>query len=216
MRTVVLLLTCLGFAALLPGQPDETPHLAQAMPMPGDRAEDSYAIYSQLLKGGPYKWGNGYTKQWLVEGTTNAIPLGAACNPAPEDPPMEMSPREAVKAPEDRQGEWNEVLADFDRHCHDVIQLEQKGFKTELPVHLLNAEDMRRYRHEAAKPTAEFADAAGLHRFTEVFFNTNHTLALVEADMRCGSLCGHTSWVVLERREGRWEMVQWVREVISF
>jgi hypothetical protein len=31
---------------------------------------------------------------------------------------------------------------------------------------------------------------AGLHRFTEVFFNANHTLALVEEGMWCGSLCG--------------------------
>jgi hypothetical protein len=51
---------------------------------------------------------------------------------------------------------------------------------------------------------------AALHRFTEVFFNANHTLALVEEGMWCGSLCGNWTWVVLERRDGRWQMMPWV------
>jgi hypothetical protein len=51
---------------------------------------------------------------------------------------------------------------------------------------------------------------AGLHRFTEVFFNANHTLALVEEGMWCGSLFGNWTWVVLERRDGRWQMMPWV------
>jgi len=210
MRTFTLLLTCLGLAAQLPGQPGGTPRFAQPMPMPGDRAEDSYSIYSQLLKTGPIEWRNESRRQWLIEDTTNAIPLDVACHPASEVSPMGVNPRDAVNAPEDRQTEWNEVLTDYDQHCHDVIQLDPESFRTELPVRLLNAEDKQSFMKDPVRPPAKFADGAGLHRFTEVFFNANHTLALVEEGMWCGSQCGNWTWVVLERREGRWEMLPWV------
>ena len=41
--------------------------------------------------------------------------------------------------------EWAEVLADYDQHCHDVIKLDSRLFKTELPVHLLNEEERNTY-----------------------------------------------------------------------
>jgi hypothetical protein len=210
MRTFTLLLTCLGLAAQLSGQPSATPRFAQPMPMPGNRAQDSYAIYSHLLKSGPIEWRNADRKQWLIEDTTNAIPLDVACHPASEIMSAEMNPHDAVEAPKDRQNEWGEVLADYDQHCHDVIQLDLESFRTELPVRLLNAEEQRGFTKDPAKPPAEFADGAGLHRFTEVFFNANHTLALVEQGMWCGSLCGNWTWVVLERKEGRWQTLPWV------
>jgi hypothetical protein len=91
-----------------------------------------------------------------------------------------------------------------------VIQLDLESFRTELPVRLLNVEDKQSFMKDPRTPAAGFADGAGLHRFTEVFFNANHTLALVEEGMWCGSLCGNWTWVGLERREGRWEMLPWV------
>jgi hypothetical protein len=209
-RTFTLLLICLGLAAQLPGQPGATPRFAKPVPMPGDRARDAYAIYSELLKSGPIEWRNASRKQWLVEDTTNAIPLDVACHPASKIISAEMNPHDAVEAPKDRQTEWNEVLTDYDQHCHDVIQLDLQSFRTELPVRLLSAEDQQRFMKDPRRPPAEFADAAGLHRFTEVFFNRNHTLALVEQGMWCGSLCGNWSWVVLERKERQWQMLPWV------
>jgi hypothetical protein len=83
-RTITLLLTCLGLAAQLPGQPHRAAEFAQPMPMPGDRVEHSYAIYSLLLKSGPVEWRNAARRQWLIEDTTNAIPLGAPCHTASE------------------------------------------------------------------------------------------------------------------------------------
>jgi hypothetical protein len=208
MRTLTLLLACLGLAAQLSAQLGGTPRFAPPMPMPGDRAEDSYAIYSQLLKSGPVEWRDAPRRQWLIEDTTNAIPLDVACHPKADS--IGMNPHDAVKAPDDRQTGWNEVLADYDRHCHDVIQLDLESFRIELPVRLLNAEDKRSFTKDPGTPPAEFAGGAGLHRFTQVFFNANHTLALVEQGMWCGSLCGNWAWVVLERREGRWQALPWV------
>ncbi len=197
----------INFKIQLPAQPHGTLQFAQPMSMPGDRVEHSYEIYSLLLKSGPIEWRNAPRRLWLIEDTTNAIPLGAPCRAASE---FEMNPHIAVQAPPDRLDEWNGVLAEYDQHCHDVIQLDAESFKTALPVRLLNAEDKQRFMKEPGGPSAEFADAGGLHRFTEVFFNANHTLALVEQGMWCGSLCGNWTWVVLERKEGRWQILPWV------
>ena len=211
MRNRTVHLIFVGLAAQVLGQGAGAPRYAQPTLLPGDRPVDSYAIYSQLLKSGPIEWRDVSRTQWLIEDTTSAIPLDVACHPASGADSMVMNPHEAVKPPEDRQAEWKEVLADFDQHCHDVIQLDQNGFRTELPVRLLNADDKRRFMQDPIKPPAEFADGAGLHLFSEVFFNTNHTLALVEEGMWCGALCGNWTWVVLARGEGRWAMLPWVR-----
>lgn len=210
MRNLTALLIFVGLAAQLVGQDAGKQRFSQPMPMPEDRADDSYSIYSQLLKNGPIEWRDAKRTQWLIEDTTNAIPLNITCHPASAADSM-MNPYDAVKAPKDRQAQWNEVLADYDQHCHDVIQLDQDRFRAELPVRLLNADDRRSFMKDPIRPPAEFADGAGLHRFSEVFFNANHTLVLVEEGMWCGTLCGNWTWVVLERREGRWAMLSWVQ-----
>lgn len=178
--------------------------------MAQDRADDSYAIYSQLLKNGPIEWRDAPRKQWLLESTTNAIPLDAPCHPDQAVAGL-MNPYTAVQAPADRQDDWNEVLADYEQHCHDVVALDRERFSTDLPVRLLSADDKAMYERDPLNPPTEFADGAGLHRFTEVFFNRNHTLALVEQGMWCGGLCGNWQWVVLERQHGRWTSLPWVR-----
>jgi hypothetical protein len=127
MRNLTALLIFVGLAAQFAGQDAGTQRYSQPMRMPEDRSEDSYAIYSQLLESGPIEWRDVKRTQWLIEDTTNAIPLDVACYPASAADSMMMNPHDAVQAPEDRQAEWKEVLADFDQHCHDVIQLIAKA-----------------------------------------------------------------------------------------
>jgi hypothetical protein len=63
-----------------------------------------------------------------------------------------------------------------------------------------------------APPTPdEFKEAAGMHSFTAVNFNDAHTLAMTEIGMYCGGLCGNWRWVVLERKDGHWQVLPWVR-----
>ena len=211
MKTFTLLLPCVGLPSLLLGQLDgTTTGFAKPMPMQPDRNKDSYVIYSLLLESGPVEWRNSSRSQWLIEDTTNAMPLDVPCRTSSESDTLMMSPHFAVKAPEDRQAEWNEVLADYDQHCHDVFQLDRDSFMTKLPVHLVNTDEKQRFMKDPIKPPAEFANGAGLHRFTEVFFNANHTLALVEEDKWCGNRCGQWTWMVLERRKDRWKVLPWV------
>jgi hypothetical protein len=211
MRSSTLLLACLGLATQLPAQNVATARFAKPTSMQSDRIEDSYAIYSQLLKSGPIEWRDARRSQWLVEDTTHAVSLDAACKTASGLDPMAMDPHHAVQPPADREADWNEVLADYDQHCHDVIRLDRQSFRTELPVRLLSAEDRQNFMKDPGMPPAGFADAAGLHRFTEVFFNADHTLALVEEGMWCGFRCGNWTWVALEREADGWTMLPWVR-----
>jgi hypothetical protein len=215
LRCLFSFLTCLGTAACLSGQVGSPTRYAQPIPMPEDRAKDSNEIYSQLLKSGPIEWRNVGRKQWLIEASTNAMPLDVSCGPVAEHTDMNqhtggMEPRTSVQAPAERQSEWNEVLADYDKHCHDVVQLDQQSLKADLPVHFLNAADKQNYMKNPRTPPAVFADGAGLHRFTEVFFNRDHSLALVEQGMWCGGLCGNWTWVVLERQKEHWKVLPWV------
>jgi hypothetical protein len=214
-RAFIPLLIPLALGAALSSQSGEAPRFAQPAPMPIDRIKDSYSIYSQLLKSGPIEWRHSTRKQWLIEETTSAMPLDVSCGSVADHPGMNrhtggIEPHTAVQAPADRKVQWLELLTDYDQHCHDVIQLNRQNFQTELPVHLLNAEDKRNLMNNGRQPPAEFADGAGLHRFSEVFFNADHTLALVEQGMWCAGLCGNWTWVVLERKGDQWQILPWV------
>jgi hypothetical protein len=180
-----------------------------------DRVDDSYSIYSQLLVSGPIEWRDAKRKQWLLEDVTTATPLSTACRPSSGLGP-DMTPYNAVIAPEDRKSEWLEVLADYDAHCHDVFLLQSDKFRVDLPIHLLNAAQKKQFqeasmtRNGAGDMPEDFKNAAGLHCFSAVFFNQHHTLALLEQGMWCGGLCGNWTWVVLEKKEGRWNVLPWV------
>jgi hypothetical protein len=189
------------------------------LPMPQDRVADSYVIYSQLLPGDEIEWGNVQRSFWLMEDTTKAEPPDSSCAIGGI-----MNPHKAIQAPEPRQADFAEVLADFDAHCHDQYLLDASQFHEKLPVRLLDEEARKRFvSHVAgymppqndimrAPPTPdEFKGAAGMHSFTAVYFNREHTLAMTEIGMFCGGLCGNWRWVVLERKDEQWKTLPWVR-----
>ena len=185
--------------------------------MPEDRATDSYAIYSDLLPGHEIEWGDVPRTFWLLEAATKAEPIGSSCSTSGL-----MNPHQAIRAPEKEQSSFTEMLADFDRSCHERYQLEASQFRSKLPVRLLDEQGQRRYGAHVsgfvppsdnimqAPPTPEeFKGAAGVHSFTAVYFNNAHTMAMTEIGMYCGSLCGNWRWVVLKRKDGRWAIQPW-------
>jgi hypothetical protein len=189
------------------------------LPMPQDRVADSYDIYSQLLPGNEIEWGKVSRSFWLLEDTTKAEPPNSPCATGGM-----MNPHKAIQAPEVRKAEFAETLADFDAHCHDRYLLDASKFTVTTPIRLLDEEGRRRYVSHVsgympppnnimqAPPTPdEFKGAAGMHSFTAVYFNDAHTLAMTEIGMYCGGLCGNWRWVVLERNDGRWRILPWVR-----
>ena len=206
MRTCMLLLLCVGLTGVL-GESREVARPGEAVRMPAERARESYAIYSQLLEAGRIDYGDQKRRSWLVQGTTLAIPIDWACKPSAPQFDFGMTPHYAVQVPVGRLSQWSEILADYDRHCHDVIRLAPEGFTTESPIHLLHTEDGQRFGQNAMR--GELASSGSLHIYSEVFFNGDHTLALVEQGTVCGPLCGYWSWVVLERRYGHWKKLPW-------
>lgn len=220
-RVTVGSLFAMAFATGFAQQQTKAGPQLKPVPMPQDRVADSYEIYSQLLPGNQIEWGNAPRSQWLVEDTTKAEPPDSSCASGGM-----MNPHEAIQAPPTRQAEFAEVLADFDSHCHDRYQLEASKLRVELPVRLLDEEARKRYASGVsgympprnnimqAPPTPdEFKGAAGMHSFTAVYFNRAHTLAMTEIGMYCGGLCGNWRWVVLERANGQWKILPWVRMV---
>ena len=220
MRIAVFVAGVVLLASASPQEKVSQPQLAPVQPMPADRAYEAYAIYSQLLPGNQIEWGNEPRSFWLMEEATTAQPLNVSCIAADG---MLMNPHRSVKPPVDRQADFSEVLADYDAHCHDRYLLDASQFRLALPVHLLDDAGQRRYEQgvmhymppsndimRAPATPDEFKGAAGMHRFTAVFFNPAHTLALTEIGMYCGSLCGNWRWVALEKKNGTWSILPWM------
>ena len=190
----------------------ETPQI-----MPQDRAADSYTIYSDLLPAREIEWGNVPRTFWLLETATKAEPLDSSCLTGGM-----MNPHKAIRAPEKDQTSFTEMLADFNKSCHERYQLDASQFCLKLPIRLLDEEGQKRYALHVsgymppsdnimqAPPTPEeFKGAAGLHSFTAVYFNNAHTMAMTEIGMYCGGLCGNWRWVVLQHTNGQWTVLPW-------
>lgn len=135
-----------------------------------------------------------------------------------------MNPHKAIQAPQARQVDFAEVLADFDSHCHDRYRLDASNFHVKQPTRLIDEAARKRFVDHVmhymppknnimkAPPTPdEFKGREGMHNFTAVYFNRAHTLAMTEIGMYCGGLCGNWRWVVLEHEDGQWQTLPWVR-----
>ena len=204
-------------AAAYDAQQTKVAQYATPQTMPQGRAADSYAIYSDLLPGRQIEWGDVPRTFWLLEAATKAEPLDRSCATSGM-----MNPHEAIRAPEKDQTNLAEMLADFDKSCHERYQLDASRFRLKLPLRLLDEQGQKRYAGHVsgylppsnnimqAPPTPEeFKGAAGLHSFTAVYFNHAHTMAMTEIGMYCGGLCGNWRWVVLQRSNGRWTILPW-------
>jgi hypothetical protein len=207
------------FASVGAQQKTAGPTELKPVAMPQDRVAASYEIYSQLLGGNQIEWGDAPRTFWLMEDTTKAVPSESPCATGGM-----MNPHEAIGAPDARQAEFAETLADFDAHCHERYLLDAAKFHLGLPVRLLDEEGRKRFVSHVrgfmppkdnimqAPPTPdEFKGAAGMHSFTAVYFNRAHKLAMTQIGMYCGGLCGNWRWVMLEWVNGQWRILPWVR-----
>ena len=194
-------------------QPDSQTQLP-AVPMPQDRAVDSYKIYSQLLPVGELA-NPGWTRAlWLLSDTTVAlVPADQPCMPQ-GGPSSEMNPHVAVQPPPDGLQDFAEMLDDFDRRCHERITLTAESFNLVVPLRLLTQTEqdnfiLARYDPNAGPDSdvliAHYKGAPGLSRFSQVYFNAHHTVAMVFESGWCGGLCGQSYWQVLKLEDGSWK-----------
>ncbi|MEK6396632.1 MAG: hypothetical protein V4734_00970, partial [Terriglobus sp.] len=186
------------------------------LPMAQSDATDTYAIYSSLLP-------LGETAAWKAsfyavrDVTVNAIPADAPCMAPTAKTAMEramtgtMNPHNAVTPPADQRQDYEEILSDFDSHCHDRIALAPEGWNAKLPVTLLNEQQQAEYttsRNVMGKHTP-YDGSPSLYAFGRVFFNAHHTTALVYATHWCGGLCGEGFWIALHKENGQWKRLHW-------
>ena len=182
------------------------------VPMPADRTEESYRIYSQLISGREFLGSGGPREPWLIADTTLTQI-------------QTMDPRTAIKPPDARLKEFKELLDDYDRHCNERIHLTHDALKLPKSFFLLNEAQQHEFaqyqelRHVlsndalalVAANAAEYKGASGIGSFSQVYFNKHHTLAMVYKAWSCGQLCGQYSWNVFELQNGVWKQLRWVR-----
>ncbi len=214
LRYLALCLSTLLSPTLL-GQPQLT-HASEPppIPMPADRATDSYRIYSMLLPVGELG-AQGWPKDLylLQDTTTTMVPSDQPCS-APSSG-GNLHPHSALHAPPDRRQDLRELLDDFDRHCHERIRLTSDGFHLSVPLLLLDEAQQKEFESTrfSAKPdpklAAKYKGAPGLSSFSQVYFNAHHTVAMVFAYGWCGAECGQGFWSVYELQTGQWNPLRW-------
>jgi hypothetical protein len=195
---------------------------AGSMAMAEDGA--SYSIYSSLLplgETGGIGWPHGL---WLVENkTVTVVPQDESCVPNLESTGTahrfddSMNPHIAVHPPDQWRKDFHEILADFDAHCHDRLDLDPNPnlWRVSAPLRLLTPEEQREFQstrtgQPSKQATAEkYKGAAALYGFSRVYFNAGHSVGLVYATHWCGGLCGQGFWVAVALESGHWRRLPW-------
>jgi hypothetical protein len=171
-----------------------------ALPMPAARAGDSYAIYALLIPGEPFKsLPPEQAKQWAIADTTVSI---ADMNPA-------VPPDGELKAPPDNVKAFREALHDFQLRRNQRIQLTRQ-FNLDRAYTLLTADQVNEFRNSRTSVDADsagqdkYAGYPGITFFSQVFFNSTQTAALVYMNNWCANLCAAGQWVYLEKHGSQW------------
>jgi hypothetical protein len=170
-----------------------------AIPMPADRAADSYAIYSLLMPGAPFDTMSPQQNQrWAIADVTVNI----------TDMDPSVPPEGQLKAPEDHPKRFQEAVRDYEVHKYERIQLTSQ-LHLSLPYQLMNADqvaELRRSRTsiDPGDLQAKYAGYPGVTFFSQVYFNAGHTAALVYMNNWCANLCAAGQWVYLEKHGSTW------------
>jgi hypothetical protein len=188
-------LVLLGFAittptALIPAQTKNAP--------PADRRPDSYQIYSLVMpgqvftdmdSGGP----------WAIADTT--------VNEDDVDP--KLAPEAFLQPPSDNPHGFREAVNDYNQRKKERMPLTRR-FNLSRPYVLLLPDDVAQFKASRGSPNSSSAQQSaygqylGITFFSEVYFNTAQTAALVYILDWCGNLCSQSEWVYLEKQNGAW------------
>jgi hypothetical protein len=167
-------------------------------PIPPERAADSYQIYSVLMPGQVFaSMDNG--KPWAISGiTVNA-----------DDMNPRLAPDAVLNPPEDHPHAFKEAVADFYQRKGERFRLTQ-NLQLNRSYVLLSPADGEQLKASKVSPNASsslrstYGDYVGITYFSEVYFNTKQTAALVYMLDWCGNLCAQANWVYLEKHNGKW------------
>lgn len=171
------------------------------LPMPPERAADSYAIYSVLMPGTPFdNLPPDQAKQWAIADSTVNID---DMNPA-------VPPDGQLQTPPDNTAAFHEAVQDFQSRRYERVQLTRR-FNVDHDYDLFNAAKVAELRRAKGAVDAgsdvidQYSAYPGVTFFSEVYFNTRQTAALVYMNNWCANLCAAGQWVYLEKHAGQWE-----------
>jgi hypothetical protein len=195
--SLLLALTLAATAALAQAKPAKpTPPSA---PLP-DRLPDTYQIYSLLMPGQVFTdMDSGQGKPWAISAVT--------VNEDDLDP--KLAPEATLQPPDDNPRGFHEAVMDYNQRKKERMILTRR-LKLDRPYVLLAPADASQFRASRISLTATsdmqdaYADYLGITYFSEVYFNTAQTSALVYILDWCGNLCSQAEWVYLEKQDGVW------------
>ena len=182
--------------------PASTPLMpAQAKPAPlTDRLPDAYLIYSLLMPGQEFTdMDSGQGQAWAISGTT--------VNEDDMDP--KLAPEAMLQPPGDNAHSFLEAVGDYNQRRKERLVLTRR-FKLSRPYVLLKPAAVEQFRESriSMNATSEmqstYGKYVGITYFSEVYFNTAQTAALVYILDWCGNLCAQAEWVYLEKQDGVW------------
>lgn len=172
-----------------------------AIPMPADRADDSYAIYSLLMPGEVFaRMAPEMNANWAIaEITVNETDR----NPA-------IAPQAQLKPPPQNPRGFQEAVEDYEASKGLRIQLTKPPFHLDHEFSLLPPEQVQALRAAKGAPQlssqaqAQGAGYPGITFFSEVYFDARHRAALVYMNDWCAHLCATGTWIYLEKHGGQW------------
>lgn len=161
-----------------------------------EETEDSYAIYSMLLKEEMKDW---HLKRYAIEEWTGDM------RGTPGDP-LCLKPADEVRAT------YQDVFEDFLRKNRTRHRLDRRFALDDYL--LLSPKESKHVAGlfsgpEISRWTAEdhklYHDIFAIFTLSEVGFSLDHTRALVYIGHRCGPLCGLGTYHLLVKRDGKWQ-----------
>ncbi len=176
---------------------------AQTKPAAGavspDRLPDSYLIYAMLMPGQLFEdMGSGESQAWAIGGTT--------VNEEDMDP--KLAPEATLQPPDDNPRGFKEAVSDYNQRKKERLVLTRR-LKLSRPYVLLAPGDVAQFKdsrsvNSDSELQAKYGNYVGVTFFSEVYFNTAQTSALVYILDWCGNLCSQAEWIYLEKRDGVW------------
>jgi tetratricopeptide (TPR) repeat protein len=182
-------------------RPDVVLRIAQVASPPD--ADNTYAVYAAVLA--HPVWDHDDDDPLLLIAEDSGATYGG------------MDPNKCIEAPEKYQQQMKEVLADYAERKAAKVKL-QSRLRITRPFRLLTSAECDQFvdwRFRGKKPSPElaalFAQTPDLIRLSQVFFDRDHTLAMVLVSNYCGGLCGGELWHILVKRNGSWVDENWTR-----
>jgi len=164
-----------------------------------DRMPDSYLIYAMLMPGQLFEdMGSGDSQAWAISGTT--------VNEDDIDP--KLAPEATLQPPDDNPRGFKEAVNDYNQRKKERLVLTHR-LTLSQPYVLLSPSDTTDFKasrsvNSTSELQSKYGDYVGVTFFSEVYFNTAQTSALVYILDWCGNLCSQAEWIYLEKRDGVW------------